>query len=118
MESPESSVISPSVKIPHVKALGQSEPGAEVLGVVHRDEQDVGLDVLRTVLGKAGEELWVTRRLDTRIKNFCLRQLKLQLLLIRVRVKTVHIEQLDVPDRVKGPFLEVDVVEVRVHVES
>ena len=41
VKSPQTLVVPASVQVPHMETLGQSQPGGEVLGVTHRDEQDV-----------------------------------------------------------------------------
>ena len=41
VKSPEPLVVAASVQVPHMETLGQGKPGGEVLGVTHRDEQDV-----------------------------------------------------------------------------
>ena len=84
MEPPETPVITPSVQVPDVEALGQRQPGAEVLGVIHRDEQDVGLDVLGPDLREGREEFWITGRLEARVEDVGLAKIKLQLFLVRV----------------------------------
>ena len=41
VKSPQTIVVPASVQVPHMETLGQGQPGGEVLGVTHRDEQDV-----------------------------------------------------------------------------
>ena len=43
MNPPQTMMVATSVQIPHMQTLGQSQPAAEVLGVVHGDEHDAGL---------------------------------------------------------------------------
>ena len=68
MQSPESTVIASSIKIPDVETLGHGQPAGEVLGVGHGDEQDI-----RLLTGSSlWEEVFITRRLVTVHHHICL----------------------------------------------
>ena len=70
VKSPQSPVITPGIQIPDTETLGQGQPGGEVLGVTHRDEQDVA--------GAPGRprrpELLIARRPLRVHENICLAQ--------------------------------------------
>ena len=70
VESPQASVISSRVQVPHSETLGQGQPAGEVLGVSHRDEEDVA----GAFLGHRRPELLVARRPVRVDENICFTQ--------------------------------------------
>ena len=70
VKSPETSVISSSIKVPDTETLGKSQPTGEVFGVSHRDEEDVS----RTVLRHHWPELFIARRHFGINENICFAQ--------------------------------------------
>ena len=58
VNSPQSPVITSSIQVPDTETLGKGQPAGEVLGVAHRDEQDV----TGTLLRHQRPELFIARR--------------------------------------------------------
>ena len=81
VKSPKALVIAPCIQVPDMQTLGQGQPGGEVLGVLHGDEQDVGFG------SSLGEEFKITGRHVRVGEDIGLTQFILQQLLIRIRME-------------------------------
>ena len=101
------------VQVPDPETLGQSQPGGEVLGVLHLDKQQPCLAFgARIEVLRAGRHCVVPF-----VQDLSSSHLLLQAVLILLLLHAVHVGQLHVPLGVEGVLGEVDVVEVGVHVE-